>query len=90
MAYAAILGLVTGSLTAFVNYKLLSITVRKCFGKRNILALQIMLFRYLLYMIMAYVCVRMGDKAVIMYAAGVLCLLPAIIITNGIGGLRKQ
>lgn len=85
-----LLGLFAGFATAEVNYYLLSIIVEKLLGRVNILAIQLFLFRYLFYLIAAYLCMKSGDTTIIMYGIGIIGLSLAIFITYGIGGMKDQ
>ena len=88
--YKAMIGLLLGSAAAFANYFLLKLAVGRLLGVRNIFVVQIFLFRYLLYIAAAYVSMRAGRAAVLMYAAGILGLSLAIFIVYGIGGVKNQ
>ena len=46
--YTAMIGLLLGSAAAFANYLLLKLVICRLLGTRNIFAVQIFLFRYLL------------------------------------------
>ena len=85
-----LLGLFIGSLTALINYFLLGFTVRMILGKLKILVVQFFILRYVLYLLTAYICMRIGNSTVIMYAVGAVGLSVAILITYGIGGMKEQ
>lgn len=85
-----LMGLAAGFAVAVVNYVLLALTVGRLLGRANFLAVQLFLFRYLLYLIAAYICMRTGNTAVIMYGVGIIGLSLAIFITYGIGGMKDQ
>lgn len=88
--FKAILGLVLGFLIALSNYKLLGLTIQKFLGVSNILTIQLLFLRYLLYLLTAFLCMKLGNHAVIMYAAGILGLSIAVFITYGIGGMNEK
>lgn len=88
--YTAMIGLLLGSAAAFANYLLLKLVICRLLGTRNIFAVQIFLFRYLLYIAAAYISMRTGSVAVIMYAAGIIGLSLSILIVYGIGGVKNQ
>lgn len=85
-----LMGLFAGFLISAVNYMLLTIIVGTLLGRANILAVQLFLFRYLLYLITAYICMKMGSNTIIMYGVGIIGLSLAIFITYGIGGMKDQ
>ena len=68
----------------------IKLAVGRLLGVRNIFVVQIFLFRYLLYIAAAYISMRTGSVAVIMYAAGIIGLSLSILIVYGIGGVKKQ
>ena len=88
--YKAMAGLLLGSAAAFANYLLLKLVICRLLGTRNIFAVQIFLFRYLLYIAAVYVSMRIGRAAVIMFAAGIIGLSLSILIVYGIGGVKNQ
>lgn len=88
--YQLLMGLIIGSFAALVNYFLLAFTIRTILGRIKILGVQFFILRYLIYLFTAYVSVRIGNSAAVMYAVGVIGLSVAIFITYGIGGMKEQ
>lgn len=85
-----LMGLSVGFAASAVNYVLLALAVGRLLGRANFLAVQLFLFRYLLYLVAAYICMRTGNTAIIMYGVGIIGLSLAIFITYGIGGMKDQ
>lgn len=85
-----LVGLVIGATAAMVNYLLLNFAIPMLFGGPKILGIQLLVLRYLIYLLTAYICVQLKGYVVVMYAVGIIGLSVAIFITYGIGGMKEQ
>lgn len=85
-----LLGLVIGAAAAMINYLLLNFAIPLIFGNPKILGIQLFILRYLIYLLTAYICVKLKGYAAVMYAVGIIGLSVAIFITYGIGGMKEQ
>lgn len=85
----AVLGLLMGSLVVWLNFIILNYAIRKLSGKYKIIGVQFLVFRYLLYLFSAALCVKIDRNMIVMYGIGILGLFVTLSIVYGIGGMKR-
>ena len=88
--FELILGLFIGATAALFNYFLLVLAIRMIVGRPKILGVQCYVLRLVVYLLTAYISVRIGNGTAIMFAVGVIGLSVAIFTIYGIGGMKEQ
>lgn len=81
------IGLLAGTITVLVNFSLLEkLTDTIIFDKKALTAFLLQLGRYLLFGLIAFICVKISLCAGLAYAIGILSISLAIVIKYGIRG----
>lgn len=84
--FQAIGGVFFGYLIALINWFLLILTVKWLFNINRLLAVQLLIFRLLIYILGAWVCMQIGFQSVLLFAASITGFSLVIFVEFGLKG----